>query len=184
MVLRIRPILRTLAITEVNDIIMIDIYDIINEEFASGSMNYDKLITLEKDYSGNITALKANTPVINILQAKITKEVVLLENSDVTDIKIPIGNALGGVVFSGRGPSFVVKILSVTDVQAEFINYFYEEGINQTRHSIVLEVSAVIDLYVPGSPDTRTTVTAEVVVAETVIVGQVPNVYADIGKGY
>ncbi len=71
----------------------------------------------------------------------------------------------------------------MTDVQTEFINKFYEEGINQTRHSIVLEVSAVIDLYVPGSREMETTVTTQVVVAETVIVGQVPNVYADIGQG-
>jgi sporulation protein YunB len=101
----------------------------------------------------------------------------------VTDIKIPIGNAVGGVIFTGRGPSFTVKILSVASVQTRFTNSFENAGINQTRHKIMLEVSAVINLYVPGTRETTTTVTTLVEVAETVIVGQVPNVYADMGDG-
>ncbi len=184
MLLRLRPIMVKLALTEVNDLVMLDIYDVIDDEIANGSLSYDNLITLEKDYSGNITALETNMPMVNLMQTRISKEIVAKKNSDVTDIKIPIGNALGGEFFTGRGPLFVVKILSVTDVQTQFVNSFTEAGINQTHHSIILEVSAVIDLYVPGSKETTTTVTTRVVVAETVIVGEVPNVYADIGDGY
>ena len=184
MILRIRPIMLSLATSEVYEVVMNDINDVIDDEITNGSISYDNLITLEKDYSGNITALETNMPMINLLQARISKNVVSsVENSNVSDIKIPIGNAIGGVFFTGRGPSFVVKILSVTSVQTQFINSFSEAGINQTRHKIMLEISANIDIYVPGSRETTTTVTTQVEVAETVIVGEVPDFYADIGEG-
>ena len=183
MLLRIRPVMLTLATSEVYEVVMNDINDVIHEEITNGAISYDNLITLEKDYSGNITALETNMPMINLLQASISKSVVSrVENSIVSDIKIPIGNAVGGVVFTGRGPSFVVKILSVTSVQTRFINSFSEAGINQTRHKIMLEVSANIDIYVPGTRETTTTVSTLVEVAETVIVGEVPDFYADIGE--
>ncbi len=183
MVVRIRPIILSLATSEVYEVVMNDINDVISEEISSGSMSYGNLITLQKDYSGNITALETNMPMVNKLQAEISKSVVNnIENRIISDIKIPVGNVLGGVIFSGRGPSLVVKILSVASVQTRFINSFSEEGINQTRHKIMLEVTANIDIFVPGTRETTTTVTTLVEVAETVIVGEVPDVYADIGQ--
>ena len=182
--IRIRPIILSLATSEVYKVVMLDINNVIDEEMSSGSMDYSNLVKLEKDYGGNITALKMNMPMINLLQARISKGVVnRVENSIVTDIKIPVGNAFGGVIFSGRGPLLTVKILSVTSVSTQFINEYEPAGINQWHHKIMLDVSAVVDIYVPGTHQTQTIVNAEVEVADYTIFGEVPNVYADIGQG-
>lgn len=179
---QLRPIMVKLAVSEVNEVVMKDINDVISEEISSGSIVYSNLIKLEKDINGNITALETNMPMINLLQAQISKGVVSrIENAIISDLEIPIGNAIGGELFSGRGPSFIVKILSVTSVHTSFSNSFSEAGINQTRHKIMLDISVDVDVFVPGTKRTTTVITTQVEVAETIIVGKVPNVYADIG---
>ncbi|MDR3278574.1 MAG: sporulation protein YunB, partial [Oscillospiraceae bacterium] len=74
-------------------------------------------------------------------------------------------------------PNIPVRIQSVTDVSSRFTNEFSAEGINQTRHKIMLEIAVDIDILVPGG-HTKAAVTTQVAIAETIIVGAVPNVYA------
>jgi sporulation protein YunB len=89
-----------------------------------------------------------------------------------------VGEVLGGVLFSGRGPGIPVKIHAVTDVRTQLKNNFEAAGINQTLHKISLEITAEIDILIPGET-LRATVVTEVAVAETIVVGAVPNVYAN-----
>ncbi len=182
--MRLRPLMLKLAASEVNEVVTVAINDVISEEILSGELAYANMIKLEKDNNGNITALETNMPMINMLQAKLASGVVTrVENEIISDLRIPIGNAIGGELFSGRGPDFVVKILSVASVNTQFSYTFEDAGINQTRHKIMLEVTAVIDIFVPGSREVTSTATTLVEVAETVIVGQVPNVYAELESG-
>jgi len=181
---QLRPIMLKLATAKVSEAVLYNINSVIDEEISKGTFDYTKLVTLEKDQSGNITALTTNMALINLLQARLSKNVLAsVQNESVTDLKIPIGNAIGGVLFSGRGPTFIVKILSVANVHTKFTNDFSSAGINQTRHKIMLQISVELDVYVPGTKAAPTTVQTEVEVCETVIVGKVPNMYADINSG-
>ena len=181
--MQFRPIILKLATARASQTVLDTINTVIDDEISSGTFDYSQLVTLDKDESGNITALVTNMALINLLQAKISKNVLeSVQNETVTDIKIPIGNAVGGIIFSGRGPSFDVKILSVANCKTKFSNDFSAAGINQTRHKIMLDVSVDIDVFVPGTKAETTTVTSQMEVCETVIVGKVPNVYADIGS--
>lgn len=181
---QLKPIMVKLAIAEVSEVTLYSINSLIEDEITKGTFDYSKLVTLEKDNDGNITALVTNMALVNVLQARISKSVLSTIRSEmVSDLKIPIGNAVGGVIFSGRGPSFVVKVLSVAYVSAKFTNDFSSAGINQTRHKIMLEISVNLNIFVPGTKSVSHTVTDEVEVCETVIVGKVPYVYADMGGG-
>ena len=86
---------------------------------------------------------------------------------------------IGGTVFSGRGPGIPVRIVSVSNVTADFTNEFSSAGINQTRHQIILNIKVDIDMLIPGGT-LQDTVTTSMVIAETVIVGTVPGTYADM----
>ena len=100
-------------------------------------------------------------------------------DTDLTRISIPLGNLIGGTLLSGKGPRLKLDILSVTNVVTSFRNEFTSAGINQTRHRIILDVD--VSLEVLMGPDSGTdSVLTEVIVAETVIVGSVPDAYAAI----
>lgn len=181
--IQLRPVMLELASAEVNKIVMNDINDVIREEIISGALDYGNLVKQEKDQYGNITALETNMQLINQLQSSISKSVVNRVNPEmIADLRIPIGNAIGGALFSGRGPAFGVKILSVASVKTKFSDSFEDAGINQTRHKITLQVTADIELFVPGTHSASTVVETDVVVCDIIIVGKVPNMYADIGN--
>ena len=182
-VIKIEPEMRKMAGYMINTQVTECLNEAIGEKIAEGGMEYSSLVTLEKDSGGRVTALMANMAKINALQTEITAGVLSrLSDRMKTAIKIPLGNIIGGTVLSGRGPDIPVKILSVSNMSAGFSNEFTAAGINQTRHRIVLDFTVDIDMLIPGGT-VSDTVRASVVVAETVIVGDVPDTYADISGG-
>ena len=137
------------------------------------------MVYLEKDTAGNITALKTNMAEMNRLKTSILS---LLDDRiydiSIDDISIPIGSLLFPDLFYGRGPKLPVRIISCSTSSAEFRNLFSEAGINQTLHQIALDVTVTISVMLPtGSLDVD--VASEVIVAETVIVGTVPDHYVN-----
>ena len=181
---RIRPVIAVLARSEAREFVIRTINNAISEEIEAGNLEYGNLVTLQKDHNGNITALVTNTAMINIMQTRISNNVVdMIENVVDANMAIPIGNAMGGMLLAGRGPRVPVRIPSVTNVETGFTNEFSSAGINQTRHVIMLAISVEIDIIIPGQRE-QTTVITEVAIAETVIVGIVPNVYADISRAF
>ncbi len=178
----IRPTLAELALNTATDLVTYAVNETVEEKMDDGSLNYSSLVTLEKNSSGEITALVTNMSKINSVQAGIVNDVIeKLSDMDRTTVYIPLGSIIGGSIFSGSGPELRARIVSVSSVNAEFSNEFSDAGINQTRHRIMLEVSVVVGVMVPGYELDDETVSVEVCIAETVIVGDVPDNYAYLG---
>ena len=174
------PAVTELALAAATDDITIIVNDVVSEILEGGELDYEKLITLERNGQGAVTALIANSANINALRAKVTNAVVeRFSDTDLTRISIPMGNLIGGTLLSGKGPRLKLDILSVTNVVTSFRNEFTSAGINQTRHRIILDVEVSLEVLL--GPDSGTdSVLTEVIVAETVIVGTVPDAYAAI----
>ncbi|MDR2664656.1 MAG: sporulation protein YunB [Oscillospiraceae bacterium] len=172
-----RPTVAKQAVSEACDYVAREINEAIEEEIASGGLDYGKLVALEKDVSGRVTALVTNMAQVNLVCARITNGIIRRGMNTVdTGASIALGSIIGGVLLSGRGPEFPIKIQSITNVRTQFTNEFSDAGINQTRHTLSLIISAHIDVLVPGN-ETGADLTTKVAVAETIIVGSVPNVY-------
>ena len=92
------------------------------------------------------------------------------------ELSIPIGTLTGSALLAGRGPRIRVRMESVGSSTARFNNQFESAGINQTKHQIILEVDVSVAILLPGFT-TATKVSTAVTVAETVIVGAVPDTY-------
>ena len=181
--IRIEPEMEKMAGYMINTEVTEYLNTAIAERIKSGELDYASFVTLEKDSAGKVTALVTNMAKINVLQTEITAEVLrMLSDRMETSIKVPVGNIIGGTVLSGRGPNINIRILSVSNMSAKFSNQFISAGINQTRHQIVLNFTVDIDMLIPGGT-VHDTVTSSMVVAETVIVGDVPDTYADISGG-
>ena len=168
------PLIRDLATAAVSNRASAVINDAIEEQLRVGSIAYDRIIFLEKDINGNITALKTNIAEINKLKTQ-TLSVVdsMLMDLDVSEIGLPLGNLILPELFSGTGPVLPVRVVSVSTSDADFRNVFSEAGINQTAHQIMLDISISMTVLTPIGTQT-VAAQSSVVVAETVIVGHVP----------
>jgi sporulation protein YunB len=172
-----RPSVAKLARSEASDYVVREINSVIEDEIARGGLDYGKLVALEKDGAGRVTALVTNMAQINLVCARITNGIIhrTLNTVD-SGASISLGSIIGGMLLSGRGPELPIKIQSITNVRTQFTNEFSDAGINQTRHTLSLIISAHLDVLVPGN-ETAADISTKVAVAETIIVGAVPNIY-------
>lgn len=158
--------------------------DAIAKQIANGNIAYDRIVYFEKDLDGGITALKTNIGEVNRLRTDILNiindEILALDSSD---LGIPLGSLFLPEFISGKGPEIPVHIIAIRNSDAAFVSHFSEAGINQTLHQVTMVVSVDVAVLVLGKTDTFT-MTSEVVVAETVIVGAVPDTFLQTGGKY
>ncbi len=177
---KLRPAVREYALSRASYLATKAINDAVNEELEKDGPEYLDLVTLEKDDSGRVTALHTNIIKVNSLKARMSNIIIEeLSDLDSSQISVPLGNATGIDFLSGKGPQIDVEIIPLGSAAADFKSAFSSAGINQTRHRITMEISADITVLLPRDAVTQT-VTTQVNVAETIIVGVVPDSYTNI----
>lgn len=173
----LQPVLSRLAVTRVSNAVNRIVTQAVNEAVESGAVRYDQLISFEKDNDGRVAAVHSNMAVCNRLQSEILNIILArIEEVPARDLSIPIGTLSGSPLLAGRGPRITVRMEAVGSSSAHFGNTFTAAGINQTRHEIVLYIDVSVAVLLPGFT-TATKVSNAVTVAETVIVGAVPESY-------
>jgi len=181
---RYQEVIRDLSRTQIMNTTSDLTNDAIAKQMADGIIQYDRIVYFEKDLDGRITALKTNMSEINRLKTDILNiindEILALDTSD---IGIPLGSLFLPELLSGKGPIIPVHILSIRNSDAVFTSDFSQAGINQTLHQLTMEVSVDVAVLVLAKTESFT-VNSEVVVAETVIVGDVPQTYLHTGGNY
>ena len=120
---------------------------------------------------------------MNLLRAELTDTILeALEGVDVSSIHLPMGSLLDFEPLWAKGPDLQVRAMTVGTVSAEFDSEFSSAGVNQTVHRIWLEVVVPMTVLLPGD-ELEVTVQTRLPLAETVIVGQVPNTYLSLQGG-
>ena len=170
-----------MAVSDATDIVTKTVNDSINEVIGKGVYGFDYFITLEKDGEGNVTAISSDMAHINTLSTEILNSVIESTDNGIIKINIPAGNLSGLNLLLNKGPDIQVDIIMLTSSRVDFRNEMVSCGINQAKYQLVLEVTVDIDILVPWGTESATTVT-EVIVADTVIVGKVPNTYLNMEK--
>lgn len=176
-----RLTIRDLAETSVKNATSDLANDAIAQQIENGNIQYDRIVYFEKDLNGRITALKTNigevnhlkTDILNIINGKILA-------LDAADIGIPIGSLFLPEFFSGKGPTIPVRILAIRNSEASFTSNFCQAGINQTLHQLIMEIDVDAAVLVLGETSSFT-ISSQVVVAETIIVGDVPDTFIQTG---
>ncbi len=143
----------------------------------SDEMRYEDLVTITRDENGNIVAVAANPLKINKI-ARDTASISQsnLKNLSLNGIPVPLGALTGIEAFAGLGPSIHFRIIPVSSVSCDFSSTFESVGINQTKHSIYLNVIADISIVMPSRTENFAVLT-EILVGESVIVGAIPDAY-------
>lgn len=149
---------------------------IVNDRIVEQT-EYDDIFCVHKDNEGSVVLLQANTLKLNQLMARTTEEIAnsmsRLQNEN---IEIPVGQITGSRILAAYGPKIKVKIIPAGQVHVKIENKFEEAGINQSRHLIYFNISSKIKVAVPFM-DEEVEVASTVPLAETIIVGKVPDTY-------
>lgn len=173
----IRELAQTQVVNSTSDLIN----DAIAEQISSGNVAYDRIVYFEKDLNGRITALKTNISEVNRLKTdilNIINDEILSQN--VGQLGVPVGDLIFPEFLSGKGPSFPVQITAIRNSDANFDSSFRHAGINQTLHQLHMEVLVDVTVLVMGRTISMTVAT-NVVIAETIIVGDVPDTFFQTG---
>lgn len=173
----LKPVMTSMATARVSNLVNRIVSAAVNEAVENGDIDYQNFVIFEKDETGHITALRSNVAEVNRMQGQITDEILhRLSEVATSELEIPLGTLTGSALLAGRGPSLFVRMQAVGSASAAFRNRFTAAGINQTRHQIFLDVDVYMRILLPGMK-TSTKVSNEIAVAETVIVGGVPDTY-------
>ncbi|MBR2477020.1 MAG: sporulation protein YunB [Clostridia bacterium] len=139
---------------------------------------YNDLVNITYDESGNITSLTTNSTEINKLKSTVALDILNgIEQFGIDGFAVPLGNLTDLVLLSGVGPRIPFRVIPYGSVKVDFRSEFTDAGINQTLHRIYIDVNMNLHAVSVVS-QIKTNVSTSILAAETVIVGDVPQVVA------
>lgn len=178
-----RPAIENIVSHQVKVFVTRQINEAMLEQIERADVAYDGLVRVVRNQNGEITSIQADMAQINRLKSSMSDSVIQkLENGGDHEISIPLGNLVGNQLTSGHGPMITVKVIPTGYVQSEIFNRFSSAGINQTLHQIMLRVNVQMIAVFPGY-NIKTETETNFCIAETVIVGEIPQGYASLGAG-
>lgn len=177
---RFRPAIHAVAQTRAHNIAVSTVNDCVNDLLSRDGVTYETLVNITTDDSGKITSIQTDSTQVNMLKAKIALAVdeKISENNS-RKISIPFGTVSGLDLLASVGPDISVNVQMTGSAQADFTNSFISAGINQTQHRIMLTVTTTVYTFLSGN-ESFSEFKSEFCVAETIIVGEVPGVMAQI----
>jgi len=152
-------------------------------EKVLANVNYNDLVFVHKDTQQRITMMQANTIKISRLVSQANLDIKeALDNLKDESFKIPLGQTLGSQILAYYGPRINVKIAPIGTVNVKFVDEFQQAGINQVRHILYLNIQTSVRIVIPLATK-GVTVNNQIPIAETIIVGEVPNTYFGVESG-
>ncbi len=177
---RVQPLLINLSQSKAESVTLKVIHNTVNEFLGNHQLAYDELIQIGYDETGNISYVSSDMVKLNRFKSQIAADIQTgFDTYDFGTIALPVGTVIGGSMLVGRGPSFRFRVDMSCNVECTFQNVFDDAGINQTRHQILLEVKATT-FAIARFCKTSSEVSTNFVIAETVIVGGVPEYYTNV----
>lgn len=151
---------------------------VVNEKIVS-NIEYKDIVYIHKDERGRIVLIQPNTIMLNqIMSTTVVAISESLERLQEDSIEIPMGQITGSNLLAGYGPAMKVRIIPSGEVYVEVLNKFEQAGINQTRHLIYFKVTNKLKIAVPFLNEV-VEVSTTIPLAETIVVGEVPETYVD-----
>ena len=143
---------------------------------------YTDLVVINKDNDGKINSIHADTATLNKIVSNIATNIQKnIDSQENRDIYIRLGTFTGITLLSGRGPKVPIRISSIGNIDTNIKSEFESAGINQTIHRITLETKCEIQILTPFNTIVSS-VEDKVILAENIVIGEIPESYFDIGN--
>jgi len=175
----VKPAISSIGELKAKTMMIQIVNEVVREKYESGS-NFGDLLDIRTDEAGKITLVQANSSAMNLLSYDLAWEIQQrLKSIGEEKVKIPIGSVLGNQILSQTGPSVKLKVLPLGTTKIDFITELTEAGINQTKYKVYLEVINTAKVVVPFS-ENQIQVETTLLVAEAVILGEIPESYVQV----
>ncbi|HNX29237.1 MAG TPA: sporulation protein YunB [Syntrophomonadaceae bacterium] len=159
-----------------------NINSVINQQIVT-KIEYQDIVNIHKDKEDRIVLIQPNTIILNKMMTNSVIEIThALDQLSEKSIDVPLGQITGSKILAGYGPKMKVKVITVGQVYVNVLNKFESAGINQTRHLIYFEIESKVKVAVPFL-DEELQVSTTVPLAETIIIGDVPETYVGYDNG-
>ena len=176
---KLRPSINELAKNQAVRTAVEAINGAVESELARSAPKYEDIVIISENANGEKTCLSTDILKMNILKAAITSAIDnRLSQMRQMRVSVPLGSVTGIALLSGSGPNLDVKISINSSTISNFEDEFVSAGVNQTRHSIMLNVKTTVTILLPNQR-TQTVIETGFCVAQTIIVGVVPLVMAE-----
>lgn len=175
----VSQIIGPLAIKNAEELIVNKINSIVSKSLSDMELAYSDLI-LTKSYNGAISYVQADSVTINKLKTDIvTKVDKTLDNNKNLETIVQLGSVVNSSLLSNRGPKIKVYFDLYCSTNSEISSSFTSAGLNQTLHSLKLLVTTEFCLVLIND-QYFDKITSDYLIAESVIVGEVPSAYGNI----
>lgn len=176
--IQMRPLVKSILFSQAQTVSINVINKTVVEELSRLDIDYSDIVEIQKDSDGKILAVSTDMKKVNSLKSMMTIAIQeKITTMDAQKIKIPLGTFTGTEILNGRGPKISVNISMSGSVIMDFKSEFVAAGLNQTKNRLYLDVSTEVMALIPGYP-VNTVINTSVLIAETIIVGEVPALFA------
>lgn len=176
---QMRPLIKSVVFSQAQTVSTNVINQVVADELSRLDIDYSDIVDIQKDDDGKILAVSTDMKKVNSLKSLMTLSIQeKISTMDMQKTKIPLGTFTGTEIFNGRGPKIPIDVTMSGSVIMDFKSEFVSAGINQTKHRLYLDVSSEVLAFIPGYP-VNTVVKTSILIAETIIVGEVPAVFAE-----
>lgn len=157
----------------------LEVINVATSTTITTSMNYNDYVTVERDSDNNIVFMQGKTMEMNRLARLLALNCQdAINNMDDQQIEVPIGAFTGSILLANYGKKVKIPLTVYSNISSTYLSTFNAVGINQTRHTIYIKVNVYMDVVLPLASypidfDTY------VLLAESIIVGKIPDVYID-----
>jgi sporulation protein YunB len=178
----IKPNVAAIAEVKVKSMITQIVNDAVRNQFATDE-EVRELLTIKTDEQGNITYVESNTTAMNSLATKLTQTVQQQYKwKEAVKLDVPVGSIVGSQILSQIGPDISLKVLPIGMSRVNFKTEFESMGINQTKYKVYLQMDSQARVLAPFSIN-NIEVQNTILVAEAIIVGEVPEAYINVPPG-
>lgn len=179
--LQLRSLTTQIAVSDAADMVTATVNRVVCELIDPDAFDLEYFISFQKDTEGNVTAISSNMAHINALSAEILSRVIASTDAGKMSVDVPIGSLLGSNLLMGKGPDVTVEIILLTSSAVDFKSEVSSCGINQTSYRLYLVIKMDVDVLVPWGTESAAVIT-EVLIADTVLIGDVPETYLNMEK--
>ncbi len=182
---RLRPLVQSYGQMSARRSAMLAVHTGVERVLSTQDTAYRNFITIERDVGGRVLSAETDVAAVNRMKAAVSNAVMEeLAARETQTVRLPLGNLLGGSFFTGRGPFLPVTVHTSGTVITTLSGEFTDAGINQTNHSLYLDMTVMMTAALPMER-VHVELTTRFLVCETVLVGEVPQtvLQVDLGEG-
>jgi len=142
--------------------------------------DYQETVKIIQSKDGRNSMLKTDIVMLNQMVSDITLAIQEELNNLANEyVEIPLGALTGNKYLVATGPKIKIKIISTGDILTDIKTEFKSAGMNQTIYRIYLNLECSVSILT-SYKTMEQRITNQVLLVETVVVGDVPETYFQI----